>query len=85
MFLTENVKRFVTHDKGKTLKTMLKVFEEVEYIVTYKVLNVLDYGVAQNRQRVAIVGIKKNIKNIVKENFEFPEPLKKTYTNLLKI
>jgi DNA (cytosine-5)-methyltransferase 1 len=80
IFLAENVKGLVTHDKGKTLRTMLKVFEEVGYIVTYKVLNALDYGVAQKRQRVAIVGIRKDIKNIVKDNFEFPQPYNKRLT-----
>jgi len=77
MFFAENVKGLVTHDKGKTFQTMLKVFEDVGYDVVYKVLNALDYGVAQKRQRVIIIGIRKDIKKIVNEDFQFPKPYKK--------
>ena len=71
MFLAENVKGLVSHDKGRTLQTMIKVFENEGYDVTYKVLKALDYGVAQKRERVFIVGIRKDIKY---KEFEFPKP-----------
>lgn len=80
MFFAENVKGLVTHDKGKTFQTMLKVFEDVGYDVVYKVLNALDYGVAQKRQRVVIIGIRKDIKEKIKDDFEFPKPYKKQLT-----
>jgi DNA (cytosine-5)-methyltransferase 1 len=80
MFFAENVKGLVTHNKGKTFQTMLKVFEDTGYEVVYKVLNALDYGVAQKRQRVVIIGIRKDIKSKIKDKFEFPKPYKKQLT-----
>jgi len=70
MFLAENVRGLVSHDNGKTLKTMIKVFEEVGYKVDYKVLNAWHYGVAQKRERVAIIGIR----NDLEIKYEFPIP-----------
>ncbi len=80
MFFAENVKGLVTHDKGKTFQTMIRIFEDVGYDVVYKVLNALDYGVAQKRQRVVIIGIRKDIKSKIKDEFEFPKPYKKQLT-----
>lgn len=77
MFLAENVKGLTTHDKGKTIQTMINVFEDIGYDVTYKVLNSLDYGVAQKRHRVFIIGIRKDIKY---KEFEFPKKHKKHLT-----
>ena len=77
MFLAENVKGLATHDKGKTLQVMLDVFQEVGYDVTYKVLNSLDYGVAQKRQRILIIGTRKDIKKKIGIDYTFPKPYKK--------
>lgn len=75
MFLFENVRGLLTHDKGKTFKTIYDIFEEQGYQVNYSVLNALDYGVAQKRERLILVGIRKDLsKNI---NFEFPKKHKK--------
>ena len=74
VFLAENVKGLVSHDKGRTLKTMLDVFKSSGYIVYYKVLNALHYGVAQKRERIFIVGIREDIKNKINKDFEFPKP-----------
>lgn len=70
MFLAENVKGLVNHDDGKTLKTMIDVFTEVGYNVQYKVLNAWEYGVAQKRERVVIIGIRKDLDI----QYEFPKP-----------
>ena len=70
MFLAENVKGLVNHDGGKTLATMINVFEEIGYRVQYKVLNAWNYGVAEKRERIVIVGIRNDL-NI---NFEYPKP-----------
>ena len=66
-FIFENVEGLVVHDKqnpndkiGKTLQTMLNVLEDLEYHVTWKVLNSQYFGVAQARKRIYIVGHKKN-------------------------
>ncbi|MCK4442317.1 MAG: DNA (cytosine-5-)-methyltransferase, partial [Sulfurovaceae bacterium] len=59
---------------GQTLKTMIQVFEDVGYVVSYKVLNSLHYGVAQKRQRVVIIGVRKDIREKIGEEFTFPKP-----------
>ncbi len=76
MFLAENVKGLATHDKGKTLQVMLDVFKEVGYSVTYKVLNSLDYSVAQKRQRILIIGTRNDIKEKIGIDYTFPKPHK---------
>lgn len=70
MFLAENVKGLVNHDGGKTLSTMISVFEEIGYNVQYKVLNAWDYGVAEKRERIVIIGIR----NDLNVTFTYPEP-----------
>ena len=77
MFFAENVKGLATHDKGRTLQVMINVFKEVGYHVDYKVLNSLDYGVAQKRQRIIIIGSRLDIKEIISEPYEFPVPYEK--------
>ena len=80
MFIAENVKGLTTHDGGKTIQTMIDVFEELGYNVQWQVLNAWDYGVAEKRQRVVIIGIRKDLKDKVK--FEYPTPHK--YKPVLK-
>ena len=72
MFLAENVKGLTTHDGGRTIKTMVDVFEDLGYKVEWEVLNAWDYGVAEKRQRVVIIGIRNDLKDEIK--FEYPEP-----------
>lgn len=55
VLLLENVKHFVHHDKGRTLRIALEALEELGYKVTYKVLNARDFGLPQSRNRVFIV------------------------------
>lgn len=55
-FILENVKQLVGHDKGRTMKTILSVLTNLGYTVEYKVLNALDFGLPQKRERVFIVG-----------------------------
>lgn len=54
--LLENVKQLVSHDRGKTFKVILRHLDELGYNVKYKVLNALDFGLPQKRERVIIVG-----------------------------
>lgn len=72
MFLAENVKGLTTHDGGRTIQTMVDVFEDLGYTVEWKVLNAWDYGVAEKRQRVVIIGTRNDLKENVK--FEYPKP-----------
>lgn len=69
-FLLENVKQLKGHDKGRTLKTILKHLKEIGYTnVQYEVLKARDFGLPQNRERVYIVGFLNN--NV---EFQFPQP-----------
>lgn len=74
MFLFENVKGLLSHDKGRTFKVITDIFKEQNYCIKYKVLNALDYGVAQKRERLIVVGIRKDLVDFI--HFEFPEPKK---------
>ena len=56
MFILENVKQLSTHSKGNTLKTIVSTLETLEYKVYWKVLNALDFGLPQKRERTIIVG-----------------------------
>ena len=58
-FVLENVKLLVGHNGGKTLKKILATLDELGYHVQYKVLNSLDFGLPQKRERVWIVGFRK--------------------------
>ncbi len=55
-FVLENVKRLVSHDGGQTFRKIMTTLKELGYFVDYKVLNALDYGLPQKRERVIIVG-----------------------------
>lgn len=68
-FLLENVKRLVSHDKGKTFQVILEKLRGLGYTVYYKVFNSLHFGVPQKRERIYIVGFKENL------HFNFPRPL----------
>ena len=64
VFLIENVKGLTTHDKGATLSHIIDYLSEGgEYVIQQQVLNAVDYSVPQKRERLIIVGVRKNIKN----------------------
>lgn len=71
IFLFENVKGLLTHDKGKTYETILDIFKDEGYKTVYKVMNAWDYGVAQKRERLITIGIRNDLK--AKINFKFPQ------------
>lgn len=77
-FILENVKQLVGHDKGKTLKVIVQSLKDLGYHVQYSVLNALDFGLPQKRERVVIVGHKEPIL------FTFPNP-EKPYKSLTEI
>lgn len=80
IFLAENVKGLVSHDSGRTLQTMIDVFEEVGYHVYYHVLNAIDYEVAQKRERIVIIGVRNDIREKIGFDYTFPNPLKTRLT-----
>jgi len=55
-FLLENVKGLLSHDAGKTFKTMVGILTDLGYCVQWVLLNSKDFGVPQNRERIFIVG-----------------------------
>ena len=67
----ENVKNFASHDGGNTLKVVEATLDELGYDVFYKVLNSVDYGMPQKRERIYIICFRKDLKIT---NFEFPKP-----------
>jgi len=68
-FMLENVRNLTAHDKGRTFSIIVKHLEGLGYKVYHKVLNALDYGVPQKRERIIIVGFLEDVE------FEFPEPI----------
>lgn len=57
-FVLENVEGLVNHDKGKTFKIINKTLKDLGYSVQAKVLNGKDFGLAQSRNRIYIIGLK---------------------------
>lgn len=72
----ENVRGLLSHDKGNTLKGMISILDEIGYnVVPVEVLKAINYRVPQKRERLILVGIRKDIS----VNFEYPKPHKKIY------
>jgi DNA (cytosine-5)-methyltransferase 1 len=59
--LGENVRGLEKHDDGKTLKTMLKVLDELGYRVEYRILRAQYLDVPQKRERLVIFGVRKDL------------------------
>jgi DNA (cytosine-5)-methyltransferase 1 len=79
IFMIENVKGLITHNKGQTLKLILKELDKNDlYIIKYKCLNAFNYGVPQKRERIFIVGILKTI------NYDFKFPIELPTFKVLK-
>ncbi|MBE6606730.1 MAG: DNA cytosine methyltransferase [Ruminococcaceae bacterium] len=71
MFLFENVRGLLTHDGGRTFKTILNIFEDEGYTTVYKVLNAWNYGVPQKRERLITIGIRNDLSSLCQ--FVFPK------------
>ena len=73
-FFLENVKGLAIHDKGRTLKTILWDLDDAGYdVVPPRILNAMDFGVPQHRERIYIIGFRKDL-HINIANFHYPEP-----------
>lgn len=81
-FMLENVRNLTAHDGGNTFKIIMAHLEALGYHTYAKVLNALDYGVPQKRERIIIVGFINDV------NFTFPVPVedskKKTLSDILE-
>lgn len=71
VFIYENVKAVLNNDSGKTWKTMSGIFDDLGYNWKLMVLNSKDYGVAQNRERIFVVGFRNDL--VLNSAFEEPK------------
>lgn len=84
VFIYENVRAVLTNDCGRTWEKMKEVFEELGYNIFFtnegkpSVLNALDYGIPQSRNRIFVVGFRSDIK--LEKEFEFPKAIKLEHT-----
>lgn len=87
-FIFENVKGMLVHDDGNTWAVIKNTFRELNYNIYIRkdengretaVLNALEYGIPQQRERIFLVGIRNDIK--LKQDFRFPIPIKLERTN----
>lgn len=83
-FIAENVKGILTANKKSAFPLIIKEFEESGYDVWYSILNSANYGVPQKRERVIIVGFRKDLE----VKFEFPDVIvrdEEAFTPLSKV
>ncbi len=78
MFLFENVRGLLSHDKGRTFATIEHEFKSLGYSVQYQVLNACYYGVGQKRERIIVIGVRNDLTG--KIVFEYPKPEEKWTT-----
>ena len=72
----ENVRGLLSHENGKTLQGMISILDEIGYnVVPVQVLKAINFKVPQKRERLIVVGIRKDIDL----NYEYPKPNKKIY------
>ena len=72
----ENVRGLLSHENGKTLEGMISILDEIGYkVVPVQVLKAIHYNVPQKRERLILVGIRKDIA----VEYQYPEPYKKIY------
>jgi len=73
----ENVRGLLSHEKGKTLQGMVSILNEIGYnVVPVQVLKAIHYRVPQKRERLILVGVRKDIEL----EYRYPKPHNKTYT-----
>lgn len=83
VFLFENVRGLLSHDKGRTYSLITKIFSDIGYTIQKKVLNAWDYGVAQKRERLITIGIRNDINDRVKIDFPMPHQYKPVLRDIL--
>jgi DNA (cytosine-5)-methyltransferase 1 len=73
----ENVRGLLSHEKGETLQGMMSILDEIGYnVVPVQVLKAINFKVPQKRERLILVGIRKDIAL----KYEYPKPYNKIYT-----
>ena len=83
VFIYENVPGMLSHDSGNTFKTITEIFDSLNYDWKLKKMNSRDFGIPQNRNRIFIVGFRKDLEV---SNFNFPikQELTKTVADFLQ-
>ena len=76
VFIYENVRNMLNHDKGKTWQVIKSVFDKLNYDIKFDVLNASDYGIPQTRRRLFVIGIRKDIPH---QEFDFPKARELTF------
>jgi DNA (cytosine-5)-methyltransferase 1 len=73
----ENVRGLLSHENGKTLEGMISILDEIGYnVAPVQVLKAINFRVPQKRERLMVVGIRKDIEL----HYEYPKPSRKVYT-----
>lgn len=83
-FLFENVRGLLTHDGGRTYKTILDIFTRAGYTIQMEVLNSWNHGVAQKRERLITIGVHNNLVDKVKISFPMPHEYKPVLRDILQ-
>lgn len=72
----ENVRGLLSHENGKTLQGMISILDEIGYnVMPVEVLKAINYKVPQKRERLILVGVRKDIEI----KYQYPKPYKKVY------
>lgn len=72
----ENVRGLLSHENGKTLEGMISILDEIGYnVVPFQVLKAINYNVPQKRERLILVGVRKDID----VKYEYPKPFNKIF------
>ncbi|WP_020557942.1 DNA (cytosine-5-)-methyltransferase [Thiofilum flexile] len=80
VFLAENVRGLLKHDNGKTLEAIKSIIDELGYeLIEPKVLKAIFYQVPQKRERLFLIGIRKDLKHFI-DSYQWPAPYKRILT-----
>lgn len=74
-FIYENVKGMLSHDNNKTFEIVLNTFNELGYYIDFNIFNSKFYGVPQDRERVYVVGVRKDLLDNVEKHERKPKTL----------
>jgi len=79
VFMAENVRGLLSHDNGRTLRTMIKILDDLGYFIEEpRIMKAIHHRVPQKRERLIIVGIRKDLHD--GQHFEWPRPIGKIFT-----
>jgi DNA (cytosine-5)-methyltransferase 1 len=83
-FLFENVRGLLSHDNGRTYQTILDIFKAEGYTVNTEIMNAWDYGVAQKRERLIMIGVRDDLTSKIRVDSPQPHAYKPVLRDILK-